>query len=65
MCLQGVMVMDRYQSLAVDEWLVFGGYRYDSMFYIFFCKPVIVVEGISLRTSCIDGGIRNVRVGCD
>jgi hypothetical protein len=51
------MVMDRYQSLAVDEWLVFGGYRYDSMFYIFFCKPVIVVEGISLRAGCFDEGI--------
>ena len=35
------------------------------MFFIFFCKPVDVVEGISLRASCFDGGIRNVRVGCD
>jgi hypothetical protein len=39
---------------------------YDSVFFMFFCKPVNVVEGISLRTSsCFDGGIRNVRVGCD
>jgi len=28
-------------------------------------KPVDVVQGISLRASCFDGGIRNVRAGCD
>jgi hypothetical protein len=33
--------------------------------YVFFCKAVDVVEGISLRASCFDGGIRNVRVGRD
>ena len=38
---------------------------YDFVFLIFFCKPVDVVEGISLRASCFDGGICNVRVGCD
>ena len=38
---------------------------YDLVFFIFICKPVDVVEGISLRASCFDGGIRNVRVGCD
>ena len=38
---------------------------YDLMFLIFFCKPVDVVEGTSLRASCFDGGIRNVRVVCD
>ena len=32
---------------------------------MFLGKPVDVVEGISLRASCFDGGICNVRVGCD
>ena len=35
------------------------------MFLIIFCKPVDVVEGISPRASCFDGGISNNRVGID
>jgi hypothetical protein len=35
------------------------------MIFISSCKPVDVVEGISLRASCFDKGISNVRVGCD
>ena len=31
--------------------------------YVFFCKPVNVVEGVSLRTCCSDGGACNVGVG--
>jgi len=38
---------------------------YDSVLFIFFCKPVDAVEGNSLKAICFDGGIRNVRVGCD
>ena len=34
------------------------------VFYVFFCKPVDVVEGISLRACCFDGGVcNNVGVG--
>jgi len=33
------------------------------VFYVFFCKPVDVVEGIPLRACCFDGGVRNVGVG--
>ena len=33
------------------------------VFYVIFCKPVEVVEGISLRASCSDGGVCNVGVG--
>ena len=33
------------------------------VFYVFFCKPVDVVEGIPLRACCSDGGACNVRVG--
>jgi len=32
------------------------------VFYVFFCKPVDVVEGISLRVCCSDGGVCNVGV---
>jgi hypothetical protein len=35
------------------------------MFFVFFCKPTDAAEGISLRASCFDGDISNVRVGCD
>jgi len=40
-------------------------YGYDGgLFYVFFCKPVDVVEGISLRTCCsADGGVCDVGVG--
>ena len=33
------------------------------VFYVFFCKPVDVVERISLRACCSDGGVCNVGVG--
>ena len=33
------------------------------VFYVFFCKPVNVVEGISLRACCFDGGVCKVGVG--
>ena len=33
------------------------------VFYVFFCKSVDVVEGISLRACCPDGGVSNVGVG--
>jgi len=33
------------------------------VYYVFFCKPVNVVEGISLRACCSDGGFCNVGVG--
>jgi hypothetical protein len=33
------------------------------VFYVFFCKPVDVVEGISLRACCFDGGACNVGEG--
>ena len=33
------------------------------VFYVFFCKPVDVVEGISHRACCSDGGVSNVGVG--
>ena len=32
-------------------------------FSVFFCKPVDIVEGISLRACCSDGGVSNVGVG--
>ena len=32
-------------------------------FFVFFCKPVDVVEGIFLRACCSDGGVSNVGVG--
>jgi hypothetical protein len=32
------------------------------VFYVFFCKPVDVVDGISLRACYSDGGICNVGV---
>jgi hypothetical protein len=35
------------------------------MFFIFYCNPEDVVEETSIRASCFDGGIRNVRVSCD
>ena len=42
-------------------------YVYDGVFYfgsyVIFCKPVDVVEGISLRAFCSDGGVCNVGVG--
>ena len=31
--------------------------------YVFFCKAVDVVEGISLRACCSNGGVCNVGVG--
>jgi hypothetical protein len=31
--------------------------------YVFFCKPVDVVEGISLRACCFDGGVCNGGIG--
>ena len=40
-----------------DYGFVFG------FFYVFFCKPVDVVEGISLRACCFDGGVCNVAAG--
>ena len=33
------------------------------VFYVFFCKPVDVVEGISLRACCFDGGVCKVGIG--
>jgi len=33
------------------------------VFYVFFCKPVDVVEGISLWACCSDGGVYKVGVG--
>jgi len=33
------------------------------VFYVFFCKPVDVVEGIFLRACCSDRGVSNVGVG--
>ena len=33
------------------------------VFYVFFCKPVDVVEGISLRACYSDGGVSDVGVG--
>jgi hypothetical protein len=38
---------------------------YDSIIFIFVCKPVDVEEGISLRASCFDAGIHNVGVVYD
>jgi hypothetical protein len=42
-------------------------YGYDCgfvlIFYVFFCKPVHIVEGISFRTCCSDGGVSNAGVG--
>jgi hypothetical protein len=35
------------------------------VFYVFIGKPVDVVEGISLRVCCSDGGVCNVGVGGD
>ena len=32
-------------------------------FYVFFCKPVDFVEGISLKACCSEGGVCNVGVG--
>jgi hypothetical protein len=32
------------------------------MLFVLFCKPVDVIEGISLRASCFDGGISIVLV---
>ena len=33
------------------------------VFCVFFCKQVDVVEGISLRACCSDGGVRDVGLG--
>ena len=33
------------------------------VFCVFFFKPVDVVEGISLRARCSDGGVSDVGVG--
>ena len=33
------------------------------VFYVFFCKPVDGVEGISLKACYSDGGVCNVGVG--
>ena len=33
------------------------------VFYVFFCKPVDVVKGNSLRACCFDGDVCNVGVG--
>jgi hypothetical protein len=33
------------------------------VFYVFLCEPVDVLEGISLRACCFDGGVCNVGVG--
>jgi hypothetical protein len=33
------------------------------LIFYFFCKPVDVVEGVSLRACCSDGGVCNVGVG--
>ena len=33
------------------------------VFYVFFCKPVDVVEEISLRACCSDGGVSKVGIG--
>jgi hypothetical protein len=33
------------------------------VFDVFFCKPVNVEEGISLRACCFDGGVCKVGVG--
>ena len=38
-------------------------YGFVFIFYVFFCKPVDVAEGISLRACCSDGGVCNVGVG--
>ena len=44
--------------------LLYGyDYGFVCSFYVFFCKPVDVVEGISLRACCSDGGVINVGVG--
>jgi hypothetical protein len=40
-----------------------GDFVYDSVFFMFFCKPVDVVEGISLRASCFDGGMKKKKKG--
>jgi len=32
------------------------------VFYVIFCKPVDVVEGISLKACCSDGDVSNVGV---
>ena len=32
-------------------------------FHVFFCKPVDVVEGFSLRASCYDEGVNTAGVG--
>ena len=42
------------------------GYDYGFVFvfsFRCFCKPVDVVEGISIRACCFDGGVSNVGVG--
>jgi len=59
--------LDRHQSPEVGDWAVFRWFYmiHDSVFIIFVCKPVDVVKGIFLRASCVDGGVSNVRVGCD
>ena len=33
------------------------------VFYVFFCKPADVVEGIFLRACCFDGGVSDAGVG--
>ena len=39
------------------------GLRLRLVFYVFFCKPVDVVDGISLGACCFDGGVCKVGVG--
>ena len=44
--------------------LLYGyDYGFVFVFCVLFCNPVDVVEGISLRACCSDGGVCNVGVG--
>ena len=56
----------KYQSIGGGGWAMFVVWVLLWVFVwfsVFFCKPVDVVEGISLRACCSDGGVCNVGVG--
>ena len=65
-CLKGVTVVWSDQSCRGGEWAMFVVWVWlwvCAWCSIFFCKPVDVVEGISLRACCSDGGVSNVGIG--
>jgi len=62
--LHGGLVVTKALEVENGPCLLYG-YEYGFVFgfFVFCCKPVDVVEGISLRACCFDGGVCKVGVG--